>query len=732
MMKAGRQKDMLERTTDPLPDPVKGKNQKDEKTEAEVAIHIQDCLTEIMSQLDEDSNLSPQTDNGVDPLQFVSLTQLRGSDKDQHGYKCITPTTVDDTDCVFELATNEIPENNDSATTPHVVTIHDKIVSKGDLTRLSIQSIKRNVQHISQLDHINPNGTVESIQKWARIAFYTKETDSIDETQQRAFEVIMATFVRTFHDEADRNDAMGVTGTVDPHNRHRYVRLRKQLKQLAGMRNEKQLIMFLTGAGGSGKTRVINSVLAYAKGFCKTLDYVFDKQMIVVTAMSGVAATLIKGETVHSAVHLMKNKVDVKHMKEWIGTRMIIIDEISFASSADVLNLNEKLGRLKQVTRERYGGIHVIFTGDFSQLEPVSGTPLYNEPNFAPWHDWINCFIELTGQHRFKNDPEFGRVLKRIREGCPTPEDIAYLNTRIINGDHPHSPTMADVPDNVAYAVYRNLDRVAINNGIFAEHIKRTHSTDKSAPVPCHTLIVRSDDMSWTSNKKSFSAGAKHTVWTECRDTDVITADAKNKKYVDPFLKLYNGIPLMYTENTDVPNGIANGTLCHLVHVKLHKNVTNDDFHMMNIDGVWVRTVDASNVDYLLCKFAETDELSETERTFKVYTDTAKCKIDMPIELIPGMKTRHTVHANVTRFPVLPNNCTTGHKLQGQTKESVFIAAWHYGRNWPYVVLSRVTKLSGLFLRTELDPNHDFTLHPRLIRMLNHLRRQAPIPYEPE
>ena len=67
----------------------------------------------------------------------------------------------------------------------------------------------------------------------------------------------------------------------------------------------------------------------------------------LVPRFGGVAATLIKGETIHSAVHLMKTKVDVEHMKEWTGTRMIIIDEISFASSAIVLNLNEKLGRLK-------------------------------------------------------------------------------------------------------------------------------------------------------------------------------------------------------------------------------------------------------------------------------------------------------------------------------------------------------------------------------------------------
>jgi hypothetical protein len=51
--------------------------------------------------------------------------------------------------------------------------------------------------------------------------------------------------------------------------------------------------MFMMGAGGSGKTKVINAVMAHAKGFCKELNYKFDKRMIVVTALMGVAATLI-------------------------------------------------------------------------------------------------------------------------------------------------------------------------------------------------------------------------------------------------------------------------------------------------------------------------------------------------------------------------------------------------------------------------------------------------------
>jgi len=53
-------------------------------------------------------------------------------------------------------------------------------------------------------------------------------------------------------------------------------------------------------------------------------------------------------------------------------------------------------------------------------LEPVSNFPIYYKSNCTLWHDWVNCFIELTVQHWFKDDPAFGAIMKRIREGCPT------------------------------------------------------------------------------------------------------------------------------------------------------------------------------------------------------------------------------------------------------------------------------------------------------------------------
>jgi hypothetical protein len=315
--------------------------------------------------------------------------------------------------------------------------------------------------------------------------------------------------------------------------------------------------------------------------------------------------------------------------------------------------------------------------------------------------------------------------MKRMHDGDTTNDDIDVLNSRVIGGDHPDSPTMEDIPDDVAYAVYRNVDKSAINNGVFAEHIKKTNSTNPLNPPPFHTLIVRSDDLTWKSNKRAFGKNARHTLWSECSDCNIKTM-GDNGKFVDTFLKLCTRIPLMYTENHDVSNGIANGTLCYLLKVVLHVNVTIDDFSLTNIDGYYVRTIDASKVDYLLC------QIDGSNKTFKVKADHVSCKIDFPIQLIPGQRIRKIVRANVNRFPVVVNHATTGHKLQGQTKESLFISDWHYGSNWPYVVLSRVTTLKGLFLLKPIRRDVDFSQDSRLERMLARFRNKAPDEYDPE
>ena len=64
-------------------------------------------------------------------------------------------------------------------------------------------------------------------------------------------------------------------------------------------------------------------------------------------------------------------------------------------------------------------------------------------------------------------------------------------------------------------------------------------------------------------------------------------------------------------------------------------------------------------------------------------------------ELFAGMKGR--------QFPIISNSCTTGHKLQGCTVDSILANDWYYGANWVYVVLSRVKTMKGLYIRKPLS-----------------------------
>lgn len=730
MLNAGRRPDILEKTTDPLAPSERSTREDSEPTE-EVNNYIEAMLTELVAQLDEDDNLLTGNSNGnASPYVHISMADIRQRGKNDCGYGGVRPVELRNTRQVYKFAdgTTDGTSGQTETNAPSSFNLH--AITKAKLTTLGISSIRREVSNITELSHIRATGSAASVQKFAQIAFADKQTGEVDQTQKRAFEVIASTLLLTFHKDADLNDGLHDVGVQPPRLRHRYVNLRRDLKTLSGMERDDQLIMFLTGQAGSGKSEVINTVLAYARAFCKEIDYPFDKHMIVVTAMTGVAATLINGETLHSAAHINTDKIKSEHIQTWKATRLVIVDEISFAPKEVLGTMNEKLGLLKERVRARYGGINIIFTGDFSQLEPIKKPALYKNENFAPWVDWINCFIELEGMHRFREDPEYGYVMRRFRQGRPTRDDIAYINTRVINDNDMLAPKISDLPNDIAYATATNADRCAINTGMFMEHIAATHSTSRATEPPSHTIIIRSDEVNFAVksdplNPKSrykrgpgYNRSAKHILWSRCVDCDVKTADLKNA-FVDPCLKLHTGMQLMYTENDDVPNKKANGTLCYLKSIQLHENVTEADFEPMNLDGFWVRSIDASKVDYLLCQIAGSTKCIE------VFAKSSQCHVKMPIALIPGEETNQSIRSYMNRFPVLSNNATTGHKLQGQTKASLFVSDWCYTRNWPYVVLSRVKTLKGLFLRRQLDPDADYSHDPRLTSMLDRFRRNC-------
>jgi uncharacterized protein YecE (DUF72 family) len=190
--------------------------------------------------------------------------------------------------------------------------------------------------------------------------------------------------------------------------------------------------VFLTGEPGSGKTYVINKYLAYLREH---------NVSVAVTASTGIAATHIGGTTIHSfcgiGIHkylndyildsiMIKERV-VKKVRE---TSVLIIDEVSMMDAQMLDNVDMICKSIKNSTKP-FGGMQVVFVGDFFQLPPVSrGEDMrfaflaqsFQEAKPLP------CY--LSEQHR-QSDESFLDLLVSIRQKTVTDTHYDLLDSRI-------------------------------------------------------------------------------------------------------------------------------------------------------------------------------------------------------------------------------------------------------------------------------------------------------------
>ena len=152
--------------------------------------------------------------------------------------------------------------------------------------------------------------------------------------------------------------------------------------------------------------------MEYAREYCSFLPHViYTARMIVVTAMTGVAATIVQGEMTHGALYLNQQKeLEPEQRELWEVMKLLIIDKISFASKHNFHMIHRNVSKVKQEFTKKYRGINIIFSCDFRQLQLVGSNPIYEEdcPYFV---HCVNCHIELNGMHRFRNDKHWGRLL---------------------------------------------------------------------------------------------------------------------------------------------------------------------------------------------------------------------------------------------------------------------------------------------------------------------------------
>ncbi len=176
--------------------------------------------------------------------------------------------------------------------------------------------------------------------------------------------------------------------------------------------------VFLTGPAGSGKTYVLNQFIREAKKA---------KKHVSVTATTGLAATHIGGNTIHSwsgiGVHdelpddfedyLLKSRRDIIEL-----TDVLVIDEISMLHDYR-LDMVDKVARVVRQDPRPFGGIQVVLCGDFFQLPPINRDE-GRQGSFvvasAAWAalDPVICY--LGEQHR-QEDEALLDILSALRRG---------------------------------------------------------------------------------------------------------------------------------------------------------------------------------------------------------------------------------------------------------------------------------------------------------------------------
>ena len=213
--------------------------------------------------------------------------------------------------------------------------------------------------------------------------------------------------------------------------------------------------VFLTGAPGAGKTYVLNQFVKQARQRGAS---------VAVTASTGIAATHLNGQTIHSwsgvgvaqvMTDTLLKQIKTRRGKRIRATDILVIDEISMMH-AWLFDMVDQACRAVRRSPEPFGGLQVVMSGDLFQLPPVSNTRRDRELVAPPpelvamreryakagrnpngfvtesliWPELNPVVCYLTEQHR-QDTGELLDVLTDIRQGTVTDTDRQALDTRI-------------------------------------------------------------------------------------------------------------------------------------------------------------------------------------------------------------------------------------------------------------------------------------------------------------
>ena len=354
----------------------------------------------------------------------------------------------------------------------------------------------------------------------------------------------------------------------------------------ATINNPTQLKMYLGGMGGTGKSQVLKALVEIFKDRNEL-------HRIIIIAPTGSAAALLNGSTYHSVLNIGSDRTrnDVtsqSNVRERLdGVDYIFLDEISMVACHELYQISASLAKARNMTETPFGGLNMIFAGDFAQLKPVFGSPLYSHTvgtsldasmsvrsqqsaiGKALWHQVTTVVIlrqNMRQKTQSSEDAKFRTALKNMRYAQCTRDDVEFLKT-LIAGKNPGQPNIAKKQfRNVSIITELNSQKDQLNklgSLRFAtetgQNLTDFYSDDElgeDIDPSALSSVRKKDKKSIPSSKKYLSPDMQDAVWNLRHSAS---------EHIPGKLSLCMGLPVMIRNNDATELCITKGQEGHVV-----------------------------------------------------------------------------------------------------------------------------------------------------------------------
>ncbi|EFI28054.1 hypothetical protein CC1G_14080 [Coprinopsis cinerea okayama7 len=440
-----------------------------------------------------------------------------------------------------------------------------------------------------------------------------------------------------------------------------------------------QLKMYLGGMGGTGKSQVIKALISMFSSRSESHRF-------MVVAPTGTAAALLNGSTYHSALGIINRSnsesddVPIRSESALVldarerlaGVDYIFLDEVSMISCSDLYNISTRLSKVTGESDEPFGGVNMIFAGDFAQLPPTGGHYLYSHcpTNEDSKKKWMETAII--------DDDKLRVALENMRYASCTPEDIFFLKSKIVNNSNAHllrSRRFRNVSIITSLNNFKdqyNKDgarRFALENG---KKIVEFKSIDSLTQLPGVTTSKGRGNRK--SNKNRMTEALQKVLWK---------LDPNATDHIPGMLSICIGMPVMLRNNDATELCITKGQ----EGIVVGWDSTTGPYNSQVLETLFVRLINPP-------KPIQIKGLAENVVPIPRSKNPANC-------LLPD-DTRIRVERD--QVNVLPNFSMTDYASQGKTrKENVIDLSNSRTFHHMYTSLSRSSDANGTIILTEFD-----------------------------